>query len=40
MLATWTVHDLTHLAQIARVQARAYGGHVGPWTAFLPILAG
>lgn len=38
MLATWTVHDLTHLAQMARVMCRFYGGNVGPWKQFLPIL--
>ncbi|HEY2806470.1 MAG TPA: DinB family protein [Gemmatimonadales bacterium] len=39
LLATWTVHDLSHLAQIARVMAKRYGDAVGPWKAYLPILA-
>jgi hypothetical protein len=39
LLATWTVHDLNHLAQIARVMARRYAEDVGPWRAYLRILA-
>jgi hypothetical protein len=38
LLATWTVHDLEHLAQIARVMAKQYGDQVGPWVPLLPIL--
>jgi hypothetical protein len=38
LLATWAVHDLGHLAQIARWMARQYGAEVGPWKAYLPIL--
>lgn len=38
LLATWAVHDLSHLRQIARVMARRYGGEVGPWRAYLPVL--
>ncbi len=38
LLATWVVHDLNHVAQIARVLARQYEGDVGPWSAYLPIL--
>jgi hypothetical protein len=38
LLATWTVHDLDHLAQIARVMAKQYGDEVGPWKAYLPVL--
>ncbi len=37
-LATWTAHDLSHLAQIARVMAKRYGEDVGPWKAYLSIL--
>jgi hypothetical protein len=37
-LATWVVHDLTHLAQIARVMARRYTDAVGPWRAYLSVL--
>lgn len=39
LLATWAVHDLNHIAQIARVMAKQYRDAVGPWTAFLGILA-
>jgi uncharacterized damage-inducible protein DinB len=38
LLATWVVHDLNHIAQIARVMARQYGSEVGPWVAYLRIL--
>ncbi|HET8714796.1 MAG TPA: DinB family protein [Holophagaceae bacterium] len=38
LLATWTVHDLGHLAQIARVMAKRYKTEVGPWVDYLPIL--
>jgi hypothetical protein len=38
LLAAWVVHDLTHVAQIARVLAKRYDVAVGPWKAFLSIL--
>ena len=38
LLATWVVHDLNHLAQIARVIAGRYSADVGPWGEYLPIL--
>ena len=38
LLATWAVHDLNHLAQIARVMARHYSEAVGPWREYLRIL--
>jgi hypothetical protein len=38
LLATWVVHDLNHLGQIARVMSRQYQGTVGPWIEYLPIL--
>jgi len=38
LLAAWVVHDLGHLAQIARVMAKQYGDEIGPWVAFLPVL--
>jgi len=38
LLATWVVHDLDHLGQIARTMAKSYGDEVGPWTAYLSIL--
>ncbi len=39
LLATWTMHDLGHIAQITRVMARQYAGQVGPWRTYLPVLA-
>lgn len=39
LLATWTAHDLSHLAQITRVMARQYTREVGPWKQYLPILS-
>lgn len=38
LIATWAVHDLSHLSQIARVMARQYDREVGPWKAYLRIL--
>jgi uncharacterized damage-inducible protein DinB len=38
LLASWVVHDLGHLGQIARVMARQYGSEVGPWKRYLTIL--
>lgn len=36
-LSTWVVHDLGHIAQIARVMAKQYQSEVGPWEAYIPI---
>lgn len=38
LLAAWVVHDLEHLAQIARVMAKQYRSEVGPWVPYLPVL--
>ena len=38
LLATWVVHDLSHIAQITRTMARAYTQAVGPWTAYFRVL--
>lgn len=38
LLATWVVHDLTHIVQISRVMAKRYGEDVGPWRAYLSVL--
>lgn len=38
LLATWTVHDLGHIAQITRVMAKQYTTEVGPWSAYLGVL--
>jgi hypothetical protein len=37
-LATWVAHDLSHLAQIARVMGKRYREATGPWRAYLPML--
>lgn len=39
LLATWVVHDLNHLHQIAKCQASQYRDAVGPWRAYLPLLS-
>lgn len=38
LLAAWVAHDLSHLAQIARVMGRRYKEDAGPWSQYLPIL--
>lgn len=38
LLATWVVHDLDHIAQIARTMAKVYATATGPWSAYLSIL--
>jgi len=40
LLATWVVHDLDHVTQIARVMARQYSEAVGPWRAYLRVISG
>jgi len=37
LLATWVVHDLSHLRQIGRVMAGRYEDEVGPWRAYMPV---
>lgn len=39
LLATWAVHDLDHIAQIYAALAGSYDAAVGPWKAYLGILA-
>jgi hypothetical protein len=38
LLATWAVHDLTHLHQLSRIMAHQYRDTVGPWSAYLGVL--
>src|SRR3954451_20306843 len=38
LLATWPVHDLNHIRQIARYMSRLYEDEVGPWKEYLSIL--
>jgi hypothetical protein len=39
LLATWVVHDLTHIAQVTRVMAKQYKEEMGPWPEFFRILS-
>jgi hypothetical protein len=38
LLATWAVHDLTHVHQLSRVMAHQYRDAVGPWSTYLGVL--
>ena len=38
LLATWVVHDLTHIRQIVTVLAKKYGENIGVWQEYLSIL--
>ena len=38
LLSTWVAHDMTHVAQIARVTAKQYCHEVGPWKQYLSVL--
>ncbi|HEY8258670.1 MAG TPA: DinB family protein [Gemmatimonadales bacterium] len=38
LIAGWVVHDLGHVAQVARVMAKQYKEAVGPWLPVLPVL--
>jgi len=38
LLATWVVHDLNHVRQIATAMAMRYETEVGPWKEYLTIL--
>ena len=38
LLATWAMHDLTHLHQISRIMADQYREAVGPWVRFLGVM--
>ena len=38
LLASWPVHDLTHLHQLSRVMAHQYIDAVGPWTRFMGVM--
>lgn len=38
LLATWVVHDLDHVVQIARTMAKVYTQTTGPWSEYLSIL--
>ena len=38
LLSTWTVHDLTHIAQVTRVMAKQYKDAIGPWIQYFRVL--
>lgn len=38
LLATWTIHDLTHIAQITRVMAKQYKEAIGPWIKYFRVM--
>lgn len=38
LLATWAVHDLNHVAQIAKAMSHQYKEQVGAWKEYLSIL--
>lgn len=38
LVASWAVHDLSHVAQISETMAKRYRLEVGPWRAYLPVL--
>src|SRR5580692_10243968 len=38
LVATWAVHDLTHIHQLSRVMAHQYRDAVGPWSTYLGVL--
>lgn len=40
LLASWVVHDLTHIHQLSRVMAKQYEEAVGPWVQFMGVLGG
>lgn len=39
LIASWVVHDLSHISQISRMMAKRYAGEVGPWRESMSILA-
>lgn len=38
LLSTWTIHDLTHIAQITRVMAKQYEEAIGPWIKYFRVM--
>lgn len=38
LLATWVVHDLSHVSQIARILGKQYADAVGPWSEYLGVI--
>lgn len=38
LLATWVVHDLSHINQMSRVMAKQYARAIGPWTEYFNVI--
>lgn len=38
LLASWVVHDMTHIHQLSRVMASQYREKIGPWGAYMGVL--
>ncbi len=38
LIATWAIHDMSHLHQVSRVIVKHYHNDVGPWAAYSSIL--
>jgi hypothetical protein len=38
LIATWVVHDMDHVTQIARTMAKVYTEATGPWHVYLSVL--
>jgi hypothetical protein len=38
LIATWAMHDLTHLHQLTRIMAHQYRDAVGPWSTYLGVM--
>ena len=38
LIATWTIHDMSHLNQLSRVMVKHYKEDVGPWLAYSRIM--
>jgi hypothetical protein len=38
LLATWVIHDLSHIAQISRVMCKQYKNEMGPWQEYFRIV--
>ena len=38
LLATWVVHDLTHISQVTRIMAKQYKEEIGPWLEYFRIM--
>ncbi|HYC51949.1 MAG TPA: DinB family protein [Gemmatimonadaceae bacterium] len=38
LLASWVVHDLGHIVQVARTMAKQYADAIGPWREYLPVV--